>query len=181
MTLLRNKRGQFISGKRPEWMKVKISKALTGKKKKKRSGEHSKRLSNALKGRTFSERHKRNLSKALKGKKLSKEHTRKMSEVMKGKKNPNWKGGITSKNQQERGSAKTREWRMAVFLRDNFTCQFCGARCHRGLGKSVFLVAHHIKSWARHKSLRYDIDNGITLCEDCHSLVHKKDSLNSER
>jgi len=154
MTLLRNKRGQFISGKRPEWMKVKISKALTGKKKKKRSGEHSKRLSNALKGIILRK---------------------------KGKKNPNWKGGITSKNQQERGSAKTREWRMAVFLRDNFTCQFCGARCHRGLGKSVFLVAHHIKSWARHKSLRYDIDNGITLCEDCHSLVHKKDSLNSER
>lgn len=147
---------------------------------KKRSKEHSRKLSNALKGRVFSDEHKRNLSKALQGRKLSKGHIKKMSEVMRGEKNPKWRGGITPENQRERGSAKTREWRMKVFIRDNFTCQFCGARCHKGLGKSVYLVAHHIKPWAIYKKLRYDIDNGITLCKDCHSLIPKEVSLNGE-
>ena len=35
-----------------------------------------------------------------------------------GKYHPNWKGGITPKNQKERGSAAYSEWRRSVFERD---------------------------------------------------------------
>ena len=53
---------------------------------------------------------------------------------------------------------------MAVFTRDNFTCQFCGIR-------GVYITAHHIKSWKNYPELRYDINNGVALCEECHKLT----------
>ena len=35
--------------------------------------------------------------------------------------------------------------------------------------------AHHIKHFATHINLRYDLDNGITLCPSCHKEVHQKE------
>ena len=57
-----------------------------------------------------------------------------------------------------------KKWRMNIFLRDNFTCQFCGAR-------GIYLEAHHVKSWAQYPKLRFVEENGITLCKDCHELT----------
>ena len=56
-------------------------------------------------------------------------------------------------------------WRAAVYERDDFTCQECGRR-------GVSLNAHHIKHWQHHPELRFDLSNGITLCEDCHAKKH---------
>lgn len=58
-------------------------------------------------------------------------------------------------------------WRTSVYERDNYTCQMCNARGCR-------LNAHHIKSYARFPSLRYDVSNGVTLCESCHKFVHSR-------
>jgi len=57
-----------------------------------------------------------------------------------------------------------------VFERDEHTCQDCGQRG----GK---LNAHHIKSYIDHVELRLDVDNGITLCCDCHKLRHRRITL----
>lgn len=84
----------------------------------------------------------------------------------KGENHWNWKGGITPQNQRARNSREYREWRMAVFARDNFTCLCCGKRGGR-------LNAHHIATWADNPDKRYDLDNGITLCAKCHRLMHK--------
>lgn len=56
------------------------------------------------------------------------------------------------------------KWRSAVYERDGYKCQECGA--------TDSLNAHHIKAWATHPELRFDIDNGVTLCFDCHAKIH---------
>lgn len=79
----------------------------------------------------------------------------------------NWKGGITPQNQKERNSLQYRQWREAVFVRDDYTCQNCGQRGGR-------LNAHHISAWANDKERRFDICNGITLCSKCHKAAHTR-------
>ena len=48
--------------------------------------------------------------------------------------------------------------------RDNYTCQICGA-------KNTRLEVHHIKY--RSQGGSDDLENLITLCEDCHHNLHK--------
>jgi 5-methylcytosine-specific restriction endonuclease McrA len=54
-----------------------------------------------------------------------------------------------------------------VFDRDNYMCQ----KCNKSWAK-ITLNAHHIIHFAKDKSQRYNIDNWITLCIDCHRLEH---------
>ena len=79
----------------------------------------------------------------------------------------NWKGGKTPVNQRERSSGRYSEWRKAVFERDGYTCQICG-KVGGGLN------AHHIKRWSTNVDERYQLSNGITLCEKCHKELHRK-------
>mgnify|MGYP000887085962 CR=1 FL=1 len=63
-----------------------------------------------------------------------------------------------------RRSKKMADWRMAVFKRDDFTCQMCGERG----GK---LNADHIKPFALFPELRLVLTNGRTLCVPCHKAT----------
>lgn len=83
------------------------------------------------------------------------------------KEHPRWQCRSMDDATDIRNSAEYREWREAVFLRDNYTCQMCGQRGGR-------INAHHIKHFAKYPELRLAVDNGITLCEDCHKEVHMK-------
>jgi len=79
--------------------------------------------------------------------------------------NPNYKDGLSFARKGERqtlmGRREYRDWRKAVFERDNYTCVECGA-------KSVPLNADHIKPWVHYVESRYEISNGRTLCVPCH-------------
>lgn len=79
----------------------------------------------------------------------------------------NWKGGISGERECEMQTSKYKEWRKEVFKRDNFTCEFCGQKGYK-------LNAHHIRNWADNKSLRTDVNNGITICKKCHEEFHHK-------
>lgn len=73
----------------------------------------------------------------------------------------NWRGGITTENYRARRTDEYRAWRKAVFERDNYTCQICGQ-------KGGDLEADHIKQFAYHPELRLTLENGRTLCKECH-------------
>lgn len=60
-----------------------------------------------------------------------------------------------------RYSVEAKEWRKAVFARDNYTCQVCQVR-------GTYLEADHIKPWAYFPDLRFELSNGRTLCRKCH-------------
>jgi 5-methylcytosine-specific restriction endonuclease McrA len=79
-----------------------------------------------------------------------------------------WQGGKTEINLLERNRAEAYSWRKLVFERDDYTCQKCGDNTGHNLN------AHHIKPWAKYKNLRFNIENGITLCKKCHIEIHKK-------
>lgn len=115
------------------------------------------KISKARKGKTFSEETKKRLSESHKGK----------GEAQRGSKNPSWKGGINPLNNTIRKSLEFRLWREAIFARDNWTCQKCGQ-------KGGKLHPHHIFNFATYINRRFDILNGITLCENCHKDFHKK-------
>lgn len=58
------------------------------------------------------------------------------------------------------------EWRTSVFTRDGYQCRICE---NKG-----YIEAHHIIPWANAPALRYNPNNGITLCKKCHRKVHHR-------
>ena len=69
-----------------------------------------------------------------------------------------------------RKTSEYSEWRLSVFYRDNFTCLKCKAK----RDKDIKIVAHHKNSFTEYEEQRYDINNGATLCECCHTKFHSK-------
>jgi len=75
----------------------------------------------------------------------------------------------------KRNSRRYTEWRRKVLQRDNYECQECYELTKQEKREQQNkLTAHHIKRWAEYPELRYDVDNGITLCEKHHKAHHKK-------
>ena len=113
-----------------------------------------------LLGRVFSDETRRKMSATRTGQKHSMESRRKQSESQKGSGNHQWRGGLTTINQQIRKSLQYRLWREAVFMRDKWKCVWCGAKGD--------MHADHIKPFSLFPELRFAIDNGRTLCVPCH-------------
>lgn len=82
-----------------------------------------------------------------------------------GEKNNRWTGGVPREKRDQ--LLEYREWRNAVYKRDWYTCKLCGDKPKR-------IVAHHIKVWKHFPALRFEVDNGITLCRPCHAMLHGK-------
>ncbi len=104
---------------------------------------------------------RKKISNSHKGRKKSLSHRISMSLARQGEKSHRWKGGISKIHKRIRHSIEFKLWREAVFERDNYTCRFCGWR-------GGILHPDHIKPFAYFPELRFSIDNGRTLCVDCH-------------
>ena len=81
--------------------------------------------------------------------------------LRRGEKHRWWKGGISPINELIRKSPEYKLWRKSVFERDSYICIWCKVK-----GKKIH--ADHIKPFSLFPELRFAIDNGRTLCEDCH-------------
>lgn len=78
-----------------------------------------------------------------------------------------YKDGKLAERRDQRFSMLYKRWRFDVFIRDHFTCQHCGD------AQGGNLRAHHLKGFAAYPDLRFDIPNGITLCDACHLALHR--------
>ena len=99
--------------------------------------------------------------------------------------------GTTSLCKQIRQNFKYRQWRSDIFQRDNYTCQLCGTSG----GRKNPLNAHHIVEFAdiieKNEIITleeamvceelWNINNGITYCEDCHKEEHTEVNLFSKK
>lgn len=87
-----------------------------------------------------------------------------MSQMV-GELNPMWDSTITDEDRYNRHSdVGHQNWRKTVLARDGHRCVRCGSgdRLH----------AHHIFPYNQYVELREDVDNGVTLCDSCHSKFH---------
>lgn len=99
---------------------------------------------------------------------------------IKGENSHVWKGGWLRLVKEIRKCTDSKNWIKKCLLRDNFICQECGR-------KDCKLEVHHKKSLAKiiqeNKIYSYeealncaeiwDIDNGETLCYECHNKTRK--------
>lgn len=85
-----------------------------------------------------------------------------------GEKAGHWKNGITPLTTKIRNSERHKIWANKIYRKDRWICQECGIKCQK---KNI--IAHHIKSFSEYPELRFDVDNGTTLCRECHAKIHK--------
>lgn len=97
-----------------------------------------------------------------------------------GENNHFWKGGKTKLSLQIRNSAEYSFWRKQIFERDNYTCQICGRKNKKG--DKVIIEVDHIYPFSKilddfditsiEEAIScekiWDIENGRTLCRECH-------------
>lgn len=58
-----------------------------------------------------------------------------------------------------------RSWREDVLERDGHRCVDCG--------RTERLHAHHLQERSKRPDLALDVDNGVTVCDDCHAERHE--------
>ena len=63
-----------------------------------------------------------------------------------------------------RWDENNKNWRREVYERDGFKCVLCESNKN--------IEAHHLASFTRFPDLRYEIDNGVTLCRAHHKEFH---------
>ena len=132
-------------------------------------------------GKKISEEHKENIKRnhphlsgaksSLFGKKLSIERRIKTSAIQQGIPVGQWKGFKSPILLRIRKSSEMKQWREKIFERDDWTCQECYIRGKR-------LHVHHIRKFSKFSSLRFDVNNGISLCKSCHDkILWKEDNF----
>jgi 5-methylcytosine-specific restriction endonuclease McrA len=123
---------------------------------------------------------------------LSKEHIEKIRlrfiGLRVGPNHPMWKGGLSIMRNRIRQSHEYKNWRKIVYERDNFTCQMCFStkkklNCHHIETFSSIVEKYELKSYNEYLNCveLWSIDNGITLCKECHVSIKDKEKDYEEK
>lgn len=144
----------------------------------------------------FTDEERKKLSESMRERRLNG-----MIPTLYGERHSQWKGGTSTITQRLRGSALHKEWKYPILSRDGYKC----TKCAKTPGKGVKLAVHHDGErfsdiiakfipddkheldWEEQSIIvdaivHYHVTNkvsGVTLCYDCHSLVHA-DSIDSD-
>lgn len=102
--------------------------------------------------------------------------------AIKGERNNKWKGGITSIVMKVRNCFKYRQWASDILYKDNFICQICSKRGgklevdHFPKMFSEIWREYEIKTYEQAMECEefWNINNGRTLCKECHRRYGKK-------
>ena len=151
-------------------------------------------LNTWIKGRKLTEEHKLAIKIGNLGKKISEETRAKMRIAavkrnpaqwilgskrpdmimrMSGENNPRWikDRGLVKVSDDRQTDPLHKIWRNEVYKRDRYKCRINNQDCK---GR---LEAHHILDWENYPELRYDKNNGITLCLAHHPRGRAKEQL----
>ena len=74
-------------------------------------------------------------------------------------------------NKRNYDDPQYKQWRLNVYKRDKFTCQWPHCTFKKGLH------AHHIYKWADFPALRFVLDNGISLCKIHHKMITNQEEI----
>lgn len=123
------------------------------------------------------------------GKKHSKETIEKLKKCKKGFKpitaglcgelNPNWKGGRTHWRMKLLKSEEYINWKKSVLKKDNLSCTECNVKyirldVHHIIPLSILLDKYNINSYEQAVECKelWNMNNGQTLCWDCHKKTN---------
>jgi len=85
-----------------------------------------------------------------------------------GENHPSWKPPeqrVGTETEIIRNSSEYKAWRLSVWVRDKTKCRVCGIRKDP-------MVAHHLDGFNIFPEKRFDVDNGVTLCDRHHIAFH---------
>ena len=91
-----------------------------------------------------------------------------------GERHPNWTGGYTEEEYKKRKGRGNKPFRNSILKRDDYTCVMCNT-------KRAPLEVDHIYPWALFPELRYELNNGRTLCQECHGKTPTWGTRNIKR
>jgi 5-methylcytosine-specific restriction endonuclease McrA len=60
-------------------------------------------------------------------------------------------------------------WAREVRMQYNYHCVYCNTSRH--------LSAHHIFPKSKYKGLKYNLNNGILMCKECHIELHQLNDI----
>jgi len=84
-----------------------------------------------------------------------------------GSMNVKWNPKLTDEYRiKNRRTFKNMRWRKAVIKKYNSSCAICGE-------KLTSMYVHHLNGYTACPAERFDINNGVCLCESCHMKFHK--------
>lgn len=140
---------------RSEYMKGKHPIAATNASIKARIGKH------------HSSETKAKISKAHKGKKHSLERRIQNSCRKRNIKIEDFDGFLYDNGDPKRYQYHRDKYSLIVFQMADFTCDLCK-------GRGGLLHGHHLNNWKQYKEQRYNIDNIVCLCYECHRKFHSQ-------
>ena len=132
----------------------------------KHTDEERIKIGNGNRGKTVSLESRMKMSLSKRGKPSALKGTTRDKSIVdkiRGENNYRWIEDRTKlKKNQERNDSSYVEWVRNVKKRDSWECRLSDSDCNG------YLVVHHILGWTEHPEDRYDVNNGITLCQAHH-------------